>query len=144
MASAQFSAQLKQKEDADKTRIEDHAKTLYGTDASQKKREENRLRNRSSKSAAEMEITIESLKRVIQKLQAENEAIKVKEVQATRKMEKLSNQKIMKQENDQLKQALHSHEMKELNFDEKDMTIRKLVEQNRSLQNDLEKERSKL
>lgn len=56
----------------------------------------------------------------------------------------MTNQKMLKQQIGELQTVVHSHEMKELNFEEKDSTIRRLVEQNRSLMHDLERERSKL
>jgi hypothetical protein len=46
----------------------------------------------------------------------------------------------MKQKINNLEQIIHSHEMKEVNLDERERTIKKLIEANKQLRADLVKE----
>jgi hypothetical protein len=46
----------------------------------------------------------------------------------------------MKQKINNLEQIIHSHEMKEVNLDERERTIKKLIDANKQLRADLVKE----
>ncbi len=71
MASSKYSATIKGNEIAERAKIEEVAGTiggLIGGQMSQKKQDDTiRLRSKSSKSIAELEMLVESLKRVIEK-----------------------------------------------------------------------------
>ena len=89
---------------------------------------------------AELEMLVESLKRVIEKQKAESDALKKQVVDLEQRQEKLKSEKQLRQRIETLEAELHSYEMKDVNVGEKDRTIRKLIQANRQLNEDLEKE----
>lgn len=99
-----------------------------------------KLRSRSSKSVGELEMLVESLKRVIEKQKVENEQLARKVEEGVGRQDKLKSEKQLRQKIESLSQEVHSYEMKDINLDEKDKTARKLMEANRQLREDLRKE----
>lgn len=70
LASSQFSAVLKKQDDRELERIDEVANTiggLHSQNQTKKNQDTVKLKSKSSKSIAELEMLIESLKRVIEK-----------------------------------------------------------------------------
>jgi predicted RNase H-like nuclease (RuvC/YqgF family) len=82
---------------------------------------------------AELEMLVESLKRVVEKQKAENEALKRQAEQQEKHGEKLRSEKQLRQRVEALELEVHSYEMKDINLSEKDKTVKKLIEVNRLL-----------
>lgn len=99
-----------------------------------------KLRSKSSKSVAELEMLIESLKRVIEKQKSENDVLKKQIESVDKHQDKLKSEKQLRQKIESLEFELHSYEMRDVNMDEKEKTVRKLIEANRQLREDLKKE----
>ena len=80
LASSKFSAVIRTKEEEELRDIEERSNTmaaLTGTASQTKKNQDSvKLRSKSSKSGGELEMLIESLKRVIEKQKVENEQLK--------------------------------------------------------------------
>lgn len=108
--------------------------------ASKKQTESVKLRNKSSKSVAELEMVIESLKRVIEKQKTENDNLQRQLDQHEKKNEKLRSEKTMRQKIENLEQEVHSYEVKDVNMGEKDQTIKKLHESYKIIKEDLRRE----
>jgi DNA repair exonuclease SbcCD ATPase subunit len=89
---------------------------------------------------AELEMLVESLKRVIEKQRAEADALKQQVHQHEQRTEKLKSEKQLRQRIEALEAELHSYEMKDVNVGEKDSTIKRLINANRTLKEDLERE----
>lgn len=105
--------------------------------ASSKKKDTNKFRQRSLQSVGELEMLVESLKRVIEKLKIENENLKKENAKHAGQGEKVNTEKQLRQKINNLEQAVHSYEMKDVNLDERERTIKKLIEANRQLRDDL-------
>lgn len=135
---------LKHKEEDEAKFIEENSNTLSnltGVQPGSKKHQDTvKLRSKSSKSIGELEMLVESLKRVIEKQKSENEALKKQIDSFEKHSEKLKSEKQLRQKIESLTQEVHSYEMKDVNMDEKEKTVRKLVEVNRMLRQDLAKE----
>ena len=101
---------------------------------------ENKLRSKGSKSIVELEMLVESLKRVIEKQKTESDALKKQLAELEARQEKLKSEKQLRQRIETLEAEVHSYEMKDVNVGEKDRTIRKLIEANRALKEELDKE----
>ena len=102
-----------------------------------------KLRNRKLKSVQELETVIDTLRRVIDKqkvemdnLRRENQHMKDKTGDANSAQE--ANQ--LRRRVEGLEQALHSAEMKEVNMDEQERTMKKLIYANKQLRDDLSRE----
>jgi chromosome segregation ATPase len=102
-------------------------------------KETNRLRSQG-KSTAELEMLVESLKRVVEKLKTENEALKKENSKTVGQKDKVASEKALRQKINNLEQHVHSLEMKEVNLDERDQTIKKLIQANKQLREDLSRE----
>lgn len=145
MASSKYSAVLKNQENEGVKNIEENSNTLSnltGVQPGSSKRAQDtvKLRSKSSKSVAELEMLVESLKRVIEKQKAESEALKKQLEGVDKHQDKLKSEKQLRQKIEALEQEVHSYEMKEVNLDEKEKTVRKLIEVNRQLREDLKRE----
>lgn len=134
-SSAKLSAGLKQQEEADLKEIEEQAGVSSAT--SKKKKETNRLRAGGGKSVADLEMLVESLKRVVEKLKTENEALKKENSRSAGAKDKEASEKALRQKVNNLEQLVHSYEMKEVNLGERERTIKKLIEANKQLREDL-------
>ena len=105
-----------------------------------KKKDDVRLRQKPTKTIAEMEIQIENYKRVIDKLRSENETL-LKDVKTKEETHgKIENVKHLKQKIKDLEDELHAHELRDLDVTEKDKIIQKLKRANQMLQEKLETE----
>lgn len=133
--SSKYSAVLKNNEEQELNKIED-----LNQDSIKKRTESNKIRNKSTRSVAELEMVIESMKRVVEKQKTENDNLSTKLEQTGKYQDKVKSEKQLRQRIEQLEQALHSYEMKDINMDEKDKTIKKMLEQNRMLRDDLRRE----
>ena len=147
LASAQLSATHKAHEGSELRFIEENSQALSnltgqpGLHAQGKQDKDTvKLRSRSSKSVGELEMLVESLKRVIEKQKVENEQLARKVEEGLGRQDKLKSEKQLRQKIESLSQEVHSYEMKDINLDEKDKTARKLMEANRQLREDLRKE----
>ena len=139
LASAQFSAVHRHKEDEVLREIEDHAQAMAGP-TTKAEGDTVKLRSRGSKTVGELEMLVESLKRVIEKQKAENEALRKQAAAAESQQEKLKSEKQMRQKIEHLETEVHHYEMKDVNLAERDKTSKKLLEANRQLRDDLRKE----
>ena len=83
---------------------------------------------------------VESLKRVIEKLRTECEALKAENAKSAGQTGKVVSEKALRQKISNLEQLVHSHEMKEVNLDVRERTIKKLIEANKQLREDLTRE----
>ena len=83
---------------------------------------------------------MESLKRVIEKLKTENEALKKENSRTVGQKDKVASEKALRQKINNLEQLVHSLEMKEVNLDERDSTIKKLIQANKQLREDMSRE----
>lgn len=83
---------------------------------------------------------VESLKRVVEKLKIENEALKKENSKHSGVGEKVNLEKSLRTKIANLETVIQSHEMKDVNLDEQKGTIKKLIEANKQLRYDLEKE----
>ena len=99
-----------------------------------------KLKGKPSKSVAELEMLVESLKRVIEKQKTEAEAMRAKVEQMEARAEKLKSEKQLRQRIEALEAELHLYEMKDVNVGEKDRTIKKLIEANKTLKEELDRE----
>lgn len=137
-SSAQRSATIRGEQEADLREIEEAAGTAAGS-GKKKAKETVRLRAQG-KSTGELEMLVESLKRVVEKLKIENEALKKENNRTVGQKDKVASEKAMKQKINNLEQLVHSLEMKEVNLDERDSTIKKLIQANKQLREDLSRE----
>jgi uncharacterized protein Yka (UPF0111/DUF47 family) len=81
------------------------------------------LKQKSTKSVAELELLVESLKRVIEKQKTEADALRKQVEVQEQRTDKLKSEKQLRQRIETLEQELHAYEMKDVNVDEKDRTI---------------------
>lgn len=89
---------------------------------------------------AELELLVDSLKRVIEKLKTENEYLKKENAKYSGVGEKQNVEKSLRTKISNLETIIQSHEMKDVNLDESKRTIKKLIDANKELRSDLEKE----
>ena len=114
---------------------------LVGKTTGGKKEDNLKLRAmKSNKNVAELEMLVETLKRVIEKQKIECENLRKQNAKFEGHSDKLVSEKAMKQKINNLEHINHSHEMKEVNLDERERTIKKLIEANKHLRADLIKE----
>ena len=100
LASSKYSAVLKGKEDEELKHIEENSNTLSNMhglgvpgSGSKKNQDTVKLRSKGSKSIGELEMLVESLKRVIEKQKAENDSLKKQIDAAERHQDKLKSEK---------------------------------------------------
>ena len=115
---------------------------LVGKTTGGKKEDNLKLRAmKSNKNVAELEMLVETLKRVIEKQKIECENLRKQNAKFEGHSDKLVSEKAMKQKINNLEQIIHSHEMKEVNLDERERTIKKLIEANKLLEVAVTKEK---
>ena len=135
LASSKFSAVIRNHQDEELKDIDDKSNALAaltGTAGPSKKTQDSvKLRSKSTKTVGELEMLVESLKRVIEKQKVENEQLKQQMEVQERHREKLKSEKQLKQKIESLEQEVHAHEMRDVHMDEKERTIKKLIEANR-------------
>lgn len=95
---------------------------------------------RSSKNVGELEVLVESLKRVIEKLKTENEALSKENKKVLGQGERIASEKALRQKINNLEQLVQSYEMKEVNLEEERRTIKKLIAANKTLRDDYQRE----
>lgn len=98
------------------------------------------MRKKPIQNIAELELLVESLKRVIEKLKVENEHLKKENAKYSGVGEKQNVEKSLRTKINNLETIIQSHEMKDVNLDEQKRTIKKLIDANKQLRSDLEKE----
>lgn len=137
LTSAQLSAKLKDEVQEDVKEIE----TTVGQGNTDKKKKKDTVRIKDkAKSTAELEMLVESLKRVIDKLKTENEALKKVSEKFAGAKDKAAQEKALRQKINNLEQHIHSLEMRDINLEEKDVMVKKLVTANKQLREDLTRE----
>ena len=102
-----------------------------------------KLRNRKIKSVQELETVIDTLRRVIDKQKVEADAIRKDNAQMKARIgDEHSAQEAqqLRRHVEGLEQALHSAEMKEVNNEEQERTMKKLIFANKQLREDLSRE----
>lgn len=104
------------------------------------KKDSIKFRKKPIQSVAELEMLVESLKRVIEKLKTENEHVKKELAKHSGVGEKVNLEKSLRTKISNLETVIQHHEMKDVNLDEQKTTIKKLIEANKQLRHDLEKE----
>jgi len=96
-----------------------------------KKKDTNKFRQKPIQSVGELEMLVESLKRVVEKLKIENEALKKENSKHSGVGEKVNLEKSLRTKIANLETVIQSHEMKDVNLDEQKGTIKKLIEANK-------------
>lgn len=91
----------------------------------------------SGKSNSDLEVVVDSLKRVVDKLKTENEHLKKENAKIQGFSGKIISEKALRQKINNLEQLVQSYEMKEINLDEREKTIKKLIEANKQLRDDM-------
>lgn len=110
-----LSAKLAQQEQEDLAEIDEQV----GKSESLKKRKEtNKFRKRPMQNVAELELLVDSLKRVIEKLKTENEYLKKENAKYSGVGEKQNVEKSLRTKISNLETVIQSHEMKDVNLDE--------------------------
>lgn len=102
-----------------------------------------KLRSKKIKSVQELETVIDTLRRVIDKQKVEMDVLRrtSKEMQQRAGDENSAKQvQQLRRQVESLEQALHSAEMKEVNLDEQERTMKKLIFANKQLREDLSQE----
>jgi cell fate regulator YaaT (PSP1 superfamily) len=99
-----------------------------------------KFRKKPIQSVSELEMVVESLKRVVEKLKVENEHLKKENAKYSGVGEKVNLEKSLRTKISNLETIIQSHEMKDVNLDEQKQTIKKLIDANKQLRFDLEKE----
>ena len=141
LQSAELSAVLKNQREEEIAAIQEQTAKLTGEQMSAKG-DTVKLRNRKIKSVQELETVIDSLRRVIDKqkvdldlLRRDNSGMKDK-IGGNLAQEAAQ----LRRQVEALEQALHSAEMKEVNSEEQDRTLKKLILANKQLREDLSRE----
>jgi len=80
---------------------------------------------------SELELVIDSLKRVIDKQKVQLEKTNKENAHMGEKLKQSGNEPALRRRIEELEQALHSQQMKEVNNDEQEQTIRKLIFSNK-------------
>lgn len=83
---------------------------------------------------------VESLKRVIEKQKTENDSLRRQNDQQEKHKDKLKSEKQLRQRIETLELELHSYEMKDIHLDDKDRNLKKMLEANRELREDLKRD----
>ena len=136
--TSKLSAQLVSKEQEDYDDIDEQVGK--GSTSVKKVRDTNKFRKKPVQSISELEMLVESLKRVIEKLKTENDYLKKENSKHSGVGEKVNMEKSLRTKINNLETVIHSYEMKDVNLDEQQRTIKKLIEANKQLRFDLEKE----
>lgn len=142
MQSSAISANLQNQRTEELATIKEQTAKITGEDFSSKG-DTVKLRNRKIKSVQELETVIDTLRRVIDKqkvemdnIRRENQHMKDKTGDANSAQEAQQ----LRRRVEGLEQALHSAEMKEVNMDEQERTMKKLIFANKQLRDDLSRE----
>lgn len=131
---------MKNKHDMEIAEIQQETEKLRGDNLASQPGETVKLRKKSNKSAAELEIVVEQLKRVIDKQKIEIEKLHKNNEHLENQNLKRTNEPKLRMRIEQLERQVHSYEMQEINVDEKDKTIKKLIFANKTLREDLQRE----
>lgn len=86
-----------------------------------------KMRNKTTKSVAELEVVIETLRRVSDKQKVEIEAIKKQNEKLQASMAKAGDDAALRVKISQLERVIHTYEMRDVNLGEQDTTIKKLI-----------------
>jgi hypothetical protein len=95
------------------------------------------------KNSSDLEMVVESLKRVVEKLKIENDHLKKENSKFAGQSGKANLEKDLRRKISNLETVVGSHEMKEINLDEKQRTIKKLIDANKQLREDMNKEQDR-
>jgi len=141
MSSNQLSAAI----DNDAKKDLQEIREVAGATASSRKAANDNVKMKFSKgkNSSELEMVVESLKRVVEKLKTENDHLKKENSKYAGQSGQASLEKSLRQKISNLEAVVSSHEMKEINLDEKQKTIKKLIDAHRNLQEDLHKEQDR-
>ncbi len=135
-----MSAVLKNQYQTEIDKIKDETEKLRGDALSRQPSDTVKLRALKSKTAAELEIQLEQLRRVCDKQRVEIDALRKANERLETLTAKGSNEPQLKQKVEMLERVVHSYEMADVRTGEKDTTIKKLVFANKTLREDLEQE----
>lgn len=140
LQSSQLSAVLKNKHELELGEIKEQTAKLTGEQLAQKPGESVKLRNKSTKSVQELELVIETLRRVSDKQKVEIDALKKANEKLQTANAKAGNDAELRVKIGQLERVIHSYEMRDVNLGEQDTTIKKLIFANKQLREDLQRE----
>ena len=118
LQSNQLSAVLKNQREEELATIREQSAKLTGEEFQSRPGETVKLRSRSTKSVAELELVIDSLRRVIAKQKVQLDKVNKENAKISKKLEASGNEPALRRNIEELEQALHSQQMKEVNNDE--------------------------
>lgn len=102
-----------------------------------------KMKYSKGKNSSDLEMVVESLKRVVEKLKIENDHLKKENSKFAGQSGKANLEKDLRRKISNLETVVGSHEMKEINLDEKQRTIKKLIDANKQLREDMNKEQDR-
>jgi chromosome segregation ATPase len=140
LKASAYSAQMKSKYEEDLEQIREKTAKLTGEEFSQKPGESVKLRNKTTKSVAELEAVIDTLRRVIDKQRNEVDSFRKENTELNQKLENSANEPAMRRRIEALEQALHSSEMKETNTLENERNLKRMISANKQLREDMNRE----
>lgn len=98
---------------------------------------------KKTKTISDMELTIEGLKRALEKVKEENADLRKKNAVVEGTGQRLMSEKALRQKISNLEQLVHAFEMKDVNLDEHQRMIKSLTQANKQLVEDLKREASR-
>lgn len=141
MSSAQLSGAIDNETKKDLQEIHEIAGQ---TGKSNKNASDNvKMKYSKGKNSSDLEMVVESLKRVVEKLKIENDHLKKENSKFAGQSGKANLEKDLRRKISNLETVVGSHEMKEINLDEKQRTIKKLIDANKQLREDMNKEQDR-
>lgn len=137
LTTAQLSAEFQKKVEAEEKEIEEAALK----EKKDLKKDTFKLKPaKKTKTIADMELTIEGLKRALEKVKEENADLRKKNAVVEGHGQRVASEKALLQKISNLEQLVHSHEMKDINLDEHQRIIKALTQANKKLVEDLKRE----
>lgn len=140
LTTAELSAEFRKKVEEEEKEIEDA--TLK--ERTEKRNEGLKLKPaKKKKTISDMELTIEGLKRVLEKVKEENADLRKRNAVVEGHGQRVASEKALRQKISNLEQLVHSYEMKDVNLDEHQKMIKSLTKANKQLVEDLKREASR-
>lgn len=130
LTTAELSAEFRKKLEEDEKEIEDATQKTGDV----KKRDGLKMKPaKKTKTISDMEITIEGLKRALEKVKEENADLRKRNTVFEGHGQRVANEKSLRQKINNLEQLVHSYEMKDVNLDEHQRIIKSLTHANKQL-----------
>ena len=131
---------LKQEREEQLAKIQELSAKLTGEEFGMNNKDTVKLRNKATKSVSELEAVIENLKRVIDKQRVELDSTKRTNSTLNERVERSANEPALRRRIEELSQALHSAQMKEVNTEENERNLKKMIQANKHLREELNRE----